>query len=64
VILTPEQLEELTARKRPSWQARELEHLHIPYQTRTDGTLIVWAEDARPNQEQAPQRRRPQLKFA
>lgn len=64
MIMTPEELFALTGRSRPTWQARELQHLNIPYQARTDGTLIVWKEDARPQQEQAPQKRRPQLRIA
>ncbi len=47
MILTPEQLELLTAKteraqKRYGSQAAELEHLGIPYVKRSDGTLIVF----------------------
>ena len=47
MILTPEQLELLTAKteraqKRYGSQAAELEHLGIPYAKRSDGTLIVF----------------------
>jgi hypothetical protein len=47
VILTPEELELLTAKteraqKRFGSQATELDHLGIPYLKRSDGTLIVF----------------------
>jgi hypothetical protein len=47
MILTPEELELLTAKteraqKRYGSQAVELKHLGIPYLTRSDGTLIVF----------------------
>jgi len=64
LVLTPHELEGLTARKRPSWQARELQHLHIPFKTRTDGTLIVFWDDVKPRYELAPKKREPQLKIA
>jgi len=41
VNLTPKELELLTGAKRADAQARELEHLGIPYKTRRDGTLVV-----------------------
>lgn len=47
MFLTPEELELLTAKteraqKRYGSQATELDHLGIPYLTRSDGTLIVF----------------------
>ena len=47
MFLTPEELELLTAKteraqKRYGSQAAELEHLGIPYLTRSDGTLIIF----------------------
>ncbi len=39
--LSPDELESLTGKTRPKWQARELDFLCIPYKTRQDGTLIV-----------------------
>ena len=47
MILTNEELELLTgkterAQKRHGSQAAELEHLGIPYLSRSDGTLIVF----------------------
>lgn len=41
MILTPGEIEALTGRDRPGWQARELEHLGIPFRRRTDGSLVV-----------------------
>lgn len=45
MILTPEQLVELTRAKRSDAQRRELDHLGIPYRVRRDGTLVVLAAD-------------------
>jgi hypothetical protein len=63
MTLTPQELEELTARKRPRWQARELHHLLIPFKMRTDGSLIVFWDDVRPRSELAPKKREPQLRI-
>jgi hypothetical protein len=63
LILSPQELQEFTARKRPCWQARELGHLHIPFRTRTDGSLIVFWDDVRPRSELAPKKREPQLRI-
>lgn len=41
VILSPAELRELTGARRSDAQARELEHLHIPFQRRRDGSIIV-----------------------
>lgn len=41
MILTEAQLIELTAKRRPSAQARVLGHAGIPYRRRPDGSLIV-----------------------
>lgn len=41
IALSPAELEDLTARKRRSAQARQLEHLRIPFTPRTDGSLLV-----------------------
>jgi len=48
MILTPDQLRELTHFTRTDAQARELEHLGIPFKTRRDGSLVVFSEDANP----------------
>lgn len=47
MILTPEELELLTAKteraqKRYGSQAAELDHLGIPYVKRSDGTIVVF----------------------
>jgi hypothetical protein len=44
VNLTPAELMRLTGAKRSDAQARELEHLGIPYRKRRDGTIIVLQE--------------------
>lgn len=41
LCLTSEELIDLTGRERPTFQARELDHMEIPYRVRTDGTLAV-----------------------
>lgn len=42
LTLTDEEIEEITRRKRPSAQARELKALGIRFQVRSDGTLLVY----------------------
>jgi hypothetical protein len=64
LVLTPQELEGLTSRKRPRWQARELRHLLIPFKTRTDGSLIVFWDDVRPRHELPPKKREPQIRIA
>lgn len=39
--LTADELAVLTGKSKPSAQARELEHLGIPFKPRRDGTLVV-----------------------
>lgn len=60
MILTPQELESLTGRRRPGWQARVLDGMKpepISYRRRPDGTLVVlWcdvqaAQDVRPRKE-------------
>jgi len=41
VYLSAQELIELTSRRRPRWQAKQLSHMGIPYRERTDGTLAV-----------------------
>jgi hypothetical protein len=41
VLLSATEIAELTGRDRPGWQARELDHLGIPYRRRSDGSLVV-----------------------
>lgn len=45
MILTPEQLVELTRAKRSDAQRRELDHLGIPYRVRRDGSVVVAEAD-------------------
>lgn len=44
VILSPAALRELTDKRRSDAQARELQHLGIPFRTRRDGSIIVLEE--------------------
>lgn len=62
MFLTASELEELTHRKYPAWQARELTKLGIPFRRRTDGTLVVLRDDCRTEQDSRP-KRSPQLRF-
>lgn len=41
LILTPDELAELTGHKRADAQARELDHLGIPHSERRDGSIVV-----------------------
>lgn len=41
MILSSAEIEALTAKLKPSAQARVLEHMGIPYRRRPDGTLAV-----------------------
>lgn len=45
MILSAQELIEVTARERPCAQARELDHLGIPYRRRRDGSLLVLRSD-------------------
>lgn len=62
MILSPEEVQMLTGRSRPGWQARVLEHLHIPYRRRPDGTLVVLRHDVEQTQDVRP-RRQPQVRI-
>ncbi len=64
MILSPEELQQLTQRTKPAWQRRELEHLGIPYKPRSDGSLIVFWEDVRGTHTVQPKAREPQLRLS
>jgi hypothetical protein len=63
MILSSQELAELTGKTRPGWQARELDFLHIPYRRRSDGSLIVYRCDAYPVQDKPPVRE-PQVRLS
>lgn len=63
VILTAEEVRELTGRVRPGWQARELKHLGIPYKRRSDGSILVLSVDLKQEQPDVS-RREPQLRLS
>lgn len=62
MILEPGEIQVLTQRKRPAWQARVLDHLGIPYRTRPDGSLVVLKVHVEVLPKAAPARR-PQLRL-
>lgn len=56
LILTDQQIEALTKRKRFSAQARALSFLGIPYRPRADGSLVVCVDDLKPTEPTPPRR--------
>lgn len=62
MILTPQDLIELTGKAKYAAQKRELDHLGIPAKLRRDGSLLVLWEDVRATQNVRPARR-PQLRM-
>ena len=62
MFLTPDEVCVLTGRNRAAWQARQLEHLGIPFKRRTDGTLVVLRVHVEQTQAIAP--REPRLRLA
>lgn len=63
MILTPEELQTLTQRTKPAWQRRELDHLGIPYKTRSNGSLVVLWEHVRGTHNARPMLREPQVRL-
>lgn len=61
MLLTAAEIAELTNKDRPGWQARELDHLGIPYRRRTDGSLVVLRAHVEGTQD-VP-RRQPQVRL-
>lgn len=64
--LSAEQLVALTGKSKPSAQARELDHLGIPYRARRDGSLVVLSVHVESTETQsipAPSRSRPRVRF-
>lgn len=41
LVLSPEEIADLTARVRVTAQARQLAHMQIPFVPRSDGSLVV-----------------------
>lgn len=66
LVLSQQEIADLTGRMRRSAQLRQLAFMGIPYRERSDGTLVVLrihaitVEAATPP---APQRRAPRLRF-
>lgn len=66
MILSPQDLEALTCRRRPGWQARVLDKMQpapIPYRRRPDGTLVVLWSDVQAAQDVRP-RKEPRLRLS
>lgn len=63
MLLTPSEIEELTGKSRPGWQARVLDGMDppIPYRRRPDGTLVVLRIHVECSQDRP--RREPQLRL-
>ena len=62
MILTAKEIQELTQRNRPGWQARVLEYMGIPYKRRPDGSLVVLRIHLEAPQDTRP-RRQPQVRL-
>lgn len=41
IVLSPKEIEDLTDRVKATAQTRQLTHLRIPWERRTDGSLVV-----------------------
>ena len=58
MFLSAQEIADLTGKTRAGWQARELEHLQIPYRRRANGSLIVlrahveWLHPQKPREPQ------------
>lgn len=64
--LSREQLVALTGKKYVPAQIRELEHLHIPYKRRRDGSLLVLrihVETGQTHEIRDDNRQRPRVRF-
>jgi len=69
LVLTAADLVQLTGKRKPSAQARVLEHLGLPYRQRPDKTLVVLrihVEVTAPRQQQLHQQpeREPRLRLS
>lgn len=62
MILSPQELINLTLKERPSAQKRELDFMGIPSKPRKDGSLVVLWDDVRGTQN-THKTREPQLRL-
>ena len=62
MILSPDELVALTGKKYAASQARELEHLGIPFKARRDGSLVVLRIHVEGTQDVPPPRREPRVR--
>lgn len=63
MILTPQELIDLTLKERPSAQTRQLDFLGIPHRPRLDGSLIVLWDDVCGAQNARPAPRMPRVRL-
>lgn len=66
LVLTAQELTELTGRCRAKPQARQLAHMGIPFRTRSDGSLAVLrihVVTIEPSKPEPTPRRAPRLRF-
>lgn len=66
LVLSAAEIADLTARVKAKAQARQLEHLGIPYRLRSDGSLVVLrihATTVEPTHDETTQARTPRLRF-
>jgi Domain of unknown function (DUF4224) len=63
LLLSEDDLVQLTGKRRPSAQRRVLEHLGIPSKIRPDGTLVVLLAQVEPTQNVRPARHVPKLRL-
>lgn len=63
MILSPAELRELTNARRSDAQARELDHLGIPYKERRDGSLVVMRIHCEHGQTQNKEQASPALRL-
>lgn len=62
LTLTPDELRELTGRKRNDAQRAELRAMGIPYRVRTDGTVVVLRIDVEGRRATISPQREPELR--
>lgn len=56
LILSPDELQEITGKRQPTAVARVLDAIGVPYRRRPNGTIVVFREELIPH---APAQNRP-----
>ena len=62
MILTPDEIKDITGKVKPGWQKRELDFLGIPSKRRSDGSLLVFWSDVHASRE--PVKAEPRVRSA